>query len=348
MENKRQAWNRQGNMRVPAARRFSVLANGVRRIHAAGVEPLTFKPLYMERVWGGRELERVYGRTLPDPKAFYGESWEIVDREREQSVVDHGPLAGTSLHELWSTRREEIFGTGYGEHARFPILIKVLDARADLSIQVHPPARVAAELGGEPKTEMWFIADCEPGAKLHVGLKRGVTKTDFEHAIAHGTVAACVHAIAPRPGDSIFITAGRLHAIGTGFLIHEIQQNSDTTYRVFDWNRPGLDGKPRDLHVAQSLASIDFNDIEPAMDRPACDILGACAHFQTARKSFAMGEAVAPADAGKFAILSVVQGVLESAGGRRFGKGCFVLLPRGTVPLRALADTTVLLVTLPE
>ena len=330
-----------------ATRPFCGLANGRRRIYDVGVEPLTFKPLYMERVWGGRELERAYGRVLPDPAVPYGESWEIVDREREQSVVDQGPLAGTSLHELWTTRREEIFGAGYGGHPRFPILIKVLDARDDLSIQVHPPVHLAAGFGGEPKTEMWFIADCEPDAKLYVGLKLGVTKADFEHAIASGTVADCVHAVAPRPGDSIFIASGRLHAIGAGFLIHEIQQNSDTTYRVFDWNRVGLDGRPRDLHVAQSLASIDFNDFEPAMDHPAGDMLASCAYFQTDRKSLAAGATVAPPEAGKFAILSVVEGAVESAVGRRFGKGEFLLLPRGTAPLRALADTTVLLVTLP-
>lgn len=199
---------------------------------------ITFKPLYMERVWGGRELERVYHRSLPDPVSPFGESWEIVDRESEQSVVDEGELAGKTLHELWTEQREEVFGRGYDNHPRFPILIKVLDARDDLSIQVHPPAHLAAELGGEAKTEMWYIAACEPGAKLYVGLKQGVSKGDFEKAIEDGSVEQCVHAISPQPGDSIFIASGRLHAIGAGFLIHEIQQNSDTTYRVFDWNPP--------------------------------------------------------------------------------------------------------------
>ena len=136
------------------------------------MNPITFKPLYMERVWGGREFERVYHRSLSDSVSPFGESWEIVDREGEQSVVDEGPLAGKTLHELWTFHREEIFGTGYGDHPRFPILIKVLDARDDLSIQVHPPAYLAAELGGEPKTEMWYIAACEPGSKLYVGLKQ--------------------------------------------------------------------------------------------------------------------------------------------------------------------------------
>lgn len=311
------------------------------------MEPITFRPLYMERVWGGRELERIYGRSLPDPVRPFGESWEIVDREHEQSIVDHGPLAGTSLHDLWTNRREEIFGSGYRNHPRFPILIKVLDARDDLSIQVHPPVHLAARLGGEPKTEMWFIADCDPGAKLYVGLKNGVTRADFEKSIEDGTVADRVHAITPRPGDSIFIASGRLHAIGAGFLIHEIQQNSDTTYRVFDWNRLGLDGEPRQLHVEPSLASIDFDDFEPAMDTPIGDNLATCPYFKTDRKVLAPGETIANPEAGTFSILSVAEGVLASSTGRRFPKGQFLLLPRDSAALVAVENSVVLQVTLP-
>jgi len=311
------------------------------------VEPITFQPLYMERVWGGRELERVYGRDLPAALLPIGESWEMVDREHEQSMVDGGVMAGCSLHELWTTRREEIFGAGLADEERFPLLIKVLDAREDLSLQVHPPEGLAARLGGDPKTEMWFIAECDPGAQLYVGLRQGVTKERFEQAIANGTAAECVHAIRPAPGDSIFIPSGRLHAIGAGFLIHEIQQNSDTTYRVFDWNRSGLDGRPRALHVDQALASIDFNDIEPTMDLPAGDTLASCAYFKTERKSPAAGQGLTNPEAGKFSILSVICGVLESAGGRRFRKGQLLLLPCAAAPLKALENSTVLQVTLP-
>jgi mannose-6-phosphate isomerase len=144
-------------------------------------------------------------------------------------------------------------------------LIKILDAREKLSLQVHPPASKAAELKGEPKTEMWFIADAAPGAELYVGLKRGVTRAEFEKKIFDGSVAGCFHRVPVRAGDAMFLPSGRVHAIGEGLVIFEIQQNSDTTYRVFDWNRTGLDGKPRELHVAQSLASIDFNDFEPKL-----------------------------------------------------------------------------------
>lgn len=309
------------------------------------MEPITFRPLYMERVWGGRELERIYGRHLPHLTQPFGESWEIVDRENEQSIVDSGTYSGQSLHDLWTHHREEIFGN-FQNHPRFPILIKVLDARDDLSIQVHPPLHLAAELGGEPKTEMWFIADCDPGAKLYVGLKSGVSRADFESSISDGSVADVVHAITPEPGDSIFIASGRLHAIGAGFLIHEIQQNSDTTYRVFDWNRSGLDGKPRELHVSQSLASIDFDDFEPAMDTPDGENLATCEFFKTDKKLLAAGQTIAGSE--QFSILSVVDGELESAAGRRFTKGQFILLPRNATALTALGVATVLQVTLPS
>jgi len=300
----------------------------------------------MQRVWGGRELERVYGRVLPELHLPFGESWEIVDRPEEQSVVDRGPLAGATLHELWTEHREEIFGPGY-DHPRFPILIKVIDARDDLSLQVHPTPETIATLGGEPKSEMWFIAHCDPGAKLHVGLKHGVTRERFEQAIAEGTVADCVHDIQPHPGQSIFIPSGRLHAIGAGFLIHEIQQNSDTTYRVFDWNRMGSDGKPRELHIEKSLASIDFNDFEPAMNTSSDDPLASCAFFRTDRKSLSLEEQISNPDPERFSILSVVEGELESTQGERFYKGQFLLLPRGAAPLRAVERSMVLQITLP-
>ncbi len=302
----------------------------------------------MERVWGGREFERAYQRTLPDSQKTFGESWEIVDRAQEQSLVDHGQWTGNSLHELWTNHREQIFGSGFLDHPRFPILIKVLDARDRLSIQVHPPARLAAALGGEPKSEMWYIAQCDPGAKLYVGLKNGVTRADFEQAIADGTVAEGIHAITPAPGDSIFIASGRLHAIGAGFLIHEIQQNSDTTYRVFDWNRLDLDGKLRELHVATSLACIDFTDFEPTMDTPAGDTLASCESFQTDRKFLAPGETIANPREDQFSILSVVDGRLESESGRSFCKGSFILLPRDAAPLIAIEDSTILQITLPQ
>jgi mannose-6-phosphate isomerase len=310
-----------------------------------GVEPIVFEPLYMQRVWGGRELERQYGRHLPDD-APYGESWELVDREKEQSVVKGGSYAGKSLHELWMGSREEVFGAGLPESDRFPLLIKVLDARDDLSIQVHPPVQLATELGGEPKTEMWYVAGADAGAKLYVGLKRGATRGDFERAIGDGTVAGCVHAIKPKAGDSIFIPSGRLHAIGAGFLIHEIQQNSDTTYRVFDWNRMGLDGEPRELHVAESLASIDFGDFEPGMDVPNGTVLAECEYFRVEKLVMGTNETAGNRDIGRFSIFSVAEGAVICEG-NRFSKGDFFLLPKGGGQIRAETDAVLLRTTLP-
>ena len=227
--------------------------------------PLTFHPIFKERVWGGREMERLYQKKLPADRPI-GESWEISDRPGDASVIANGPLAGKNLRWLMENHRAELLGGAKpANENRFPLLCKILDAREKLSLQVHPPAGKAAELGGEPKTEMWFIADAVPGAELFVGLKRGVTRAKFEKRVETGEVAECFHRVPVRAGDAMFLPSGRVHAIGAGLVIFEIQQNSDTTYRVFDWNRVGLDGKPRELHIAQSLASIDFNDFEPAL-----------------------------------------------------------------------------------
>ena len=227
--------------------------------------PLTFHPIFKERVWGGRTLEQLYQKNLP-PGTLIGESWEISDRPGDVSVVANGPLAGKNLHWLMENHATEILGGAKPPTGnRFPLLCKILDAQEKLSLQVHPPVNKAAELGGEPKTEMWFIAAAAPDAELFVGLKRGVTPAIFEKKISDGSVADCLHRIPVRAGDAMFLPSGRVHAIGAGVVIFEIQQNSDTTYRVFDWNRAGLDGKPRELHVEQSLASTDFSDFEPAL-----------------------------------------------------------------------------------
>jgi len=227
--------------------------------------PLIFEPRFKDRIWGGRELERLYAKKLPAGKPI-GEAWEISDRPGDASVIANGPLAGKDLRWLMENHSAEVLGTAKSAaEGRFPLLCKILDAREKLSLQVHPPASKAKELKGEPKTEMWYIADAAPDASLYVGLKKSVTRAEFEKKIANGSVADCFHRIPVRAGDTMFLPSGRVHAIGDGLVIFEIQQNSDTTYRVFDWNRVGLDGKPRELHIEQSLASIDFNDFEPAL-----------------------------------------------------------------------------------
>ena len=225
--------------------------------------PLTFEPRFKERVWGGRSLERLYAKRLPASVPI-GESWEIADRPGDESVILSGPLAGRTLRWLMQEQGSDVLGDASPAlDGRFPLLCKILDASQRLSLQVHPPER-AAHLG-EAKTEMWYIAAADPGAELFVGLRAGVTRAAFEGAVANGTVADCFHRIAVQAGDAMFLPSGRVHAIGAGLVIFEIQQNSDTTFRVHDWDRVGLDGHPRELHVREALDSIDFTDFEPGI-----------------------------------------------------------------------------------
>jgi mannose-6-phosphate isomerase len=226
--------------------------------------PLTFHPIFKERVWGGRKLATLYAKSLP-ADAPIGESWEVSDRPGDASVILNGALAGKDLRWLMEHHERDVLGDAQSQNGLFPLLIKILDARDRLSLQVHPPAHSAAALGGDPKTEMWHITHAEPGAELYVGLRKGVTRADFERRLQDGSVEECFHRIRVKSGDTMFLPSGRVHAIGAGLVLFEIQQNSDTTYRVFDWNRLGTDGKPRALHVEQSLASIDFNDFEPGL-----------------------------------------------------------------------------------
>lgn len=224
----------------------------------------------MERVWGGRRLADRFAKPLPDG-AVIGESWELVDRPEAQSVVATGDLAGRTLGELWhSPERTAIFGADSDDGGdRFPLLIKLLDCEQTLSVQVHPPAHVAPELGGEPKTEMWIVLDADEGAHLFSGLRTGISRAEFEAALFAGEdVSEMLHRHDVQRGDVMFLPSGRVHAIGAGNVILEVQQNSDTTYRVFDFNRPGLDGRPRELHVESSLASIQWDDAEPGLVVP--------------------------------------------------------------------------------
>ena len=216
----------------------------------------------MERVWGGNGLAENFGKPVPAGKRI-GEAWEISDRPEGQSTVASGPLAGRTLRWLMESHQHELLGNAKPVNGRFPLLVKILDSADKLSLQVHPPASLAAQLGGEPKTEMWYITHTLPGADLFVGLRSGLGRTDFEAALAKKQVADCFHRIEVKPGDCMFLPSGRVHALGAGVTMFEVQQNSDTTYRVYDWDRVGLDGKPRELHVEQSLACIDFADHTP-------------------------------------------------------------------------------------
>jgi mannose-6-phosphate isomerase len=297
---------------------------------------LTFEPIYKERIWGGRNLERFYARTLP-PNLPIGESWEISDRPGDESVVAAGPWKGRTLRRLMEERPEELLGPLPDMPKRFPLLLKIIDARDKLSLQVHPPARQATQLGGEPKTEMWYVVHAGPSAELFAGLKRGVTRTDFEQQLARGTVADCFHRIPVKAGDSLFLPSGRVHALGADTMIFEIQQNSDTTYRVFDWNRLDANGRPRQLHIPQSLASIDFDDFEPSLLPSAVSPghpgtirpLVSDKLFQVSLRRLKAGEALAMRG-GRMTILALVQGALRVSDQGEFAAlsaGGFCLIP---------------------
>lgn len=300
--------------------------------------PLIFQPLFKERVWGGRRLAELFGKQLPDGKVI-GESWEITDRPEGVSVIANGPLAGRDLRWLMAHHGAELLGRPVAPAERFPWLIKLIDAREDLSLQVHPSARSTAEFGGEAKSELWFVAAAAPGAKVYAGLKRGVTRAEFERKTRAGSVAECFHTRHVAGGDAMFLPSGRVHALGAGNLVFEVQQNSDTTYRVFDWNRLGLDGKPRELHLEPAFASIDFFDCEPDLIRTKFHEGAAGVSrrvvvrhelFQVQQVRVASGTKLDLAVAPGLNIFGALQGTFELAGNGEsaaVGPGGFVMIP---------------------
>ena len=257
--------------------------------------PLTFEPIFQERMWGGRRLESEFHKKLP-PQKRIGESWEIVDRTEAQSVVANGPLRGSTLHELWTRHREEIFG-GVPDTPRFPLLIKIIDAQENLSLQVHPADDAATRLGGEPKSEFWYVAGAKE-TELFLGFHKPITRKEFEEAVRDGAVLDYVHKIAVRAGDAVFLPAGRVHATGAGNLLIEIQQNSDTTYRIFDWHRiDPTTGKQRELQVQRAIQCIDFEDVQPS-------------HSLFEIRKWNVNQSREATPLGQFAIICCLQGTL--------------------------------------
>jgi len=224
----------------------------------AELYPLRFEPILRRYLWGGRRLGTVLGKPLGDGDD-YAESWEVCDHDKAQSVVAHGPLAGTTLGDLVVGHGRQLLGRNHPQE-RFPLLFKFLDAQRTLSVQVHPDDRRAALLDPPDlgKTEAWVVLETVPDGFLYAGLKRGFDRAALEREVRRGTCELCLNKIEPRPGDCVFIPAGTVHAIGAGLLVAEIQQASDTTYRLFDFNRVGPDGRPRRLHVDEALEAIDY------------------------------------------------------------------------------------------
>lgn len=230
--------------------------------------PLTFSPVLKDYIWGGRNLAR-YGRNLP-AEGVIAESWEIAGHRDGTTLVNNGPYRGRSLIEMQNDLGLDLVGGKNAwahERGIFPLLVKLLDANRPLSVQVHPDDNYAlANEGNElGKTEMWVVLEAQPGAELILGVKEGTTKEAFQHALAAGEAAAYLHHLPVSAGDHICVPTGSLHAIMGGLVMVEILQNSNTTYRVFDWNRLGADGKPRQLHIDKALDVINFEQVEPGL-----------------------------------------------------------------------------------
>ena len=220
---------------------------------------MLFKPIYKEIMWGGSLMSEVLGRDLPSTGNPIAEAWEIVDREDAESIIENGPMAGMSIRDLIEQRSGDFVGSNFRGGGRFPLLVKLIDAGKRLSLQVHPDEDACKELpGAEPKTEMWYVIAAKPDAKIIAGLGKSCTKYKFLESIKNGNVEECLQVFKSVPGDAYFINAGTVHAIGAGNLLLEIQQNSNTTYRISDWGRVGLDGKPRQLHLEEAVKSINF------------------------------------------------------------------------------------------
>jgi mannose-6-phosphate isomerase len=333
--------------------------------------PYKFTPTLVERVWGGNALEH-YGKSVPPGKRI-GESWEISDRDDVQSVISNGPDKGKTLRQQIEAHGAQLLGTNCrtgvspvqvpaengrdARSARFPLLIKLLDARERLSLQVHPPAAVAAKFKGDPKTEMWYVLEADPDAHLIAGFRRGVNAADFmrtlEGAKDSKSIADYVNRFQVLPGDTFFVPSGRIHAIDAGVVLVEIQQNSDTTYRVYDWGRVGLDGKPRQLHIKESLVCIDFKDYEPKKQRPIVEQKGVnglwrlveCEYFHVHRLDLTNAWPDRT-DGSTFHILTCISGALGlvTPDGKedRLKVGEFMLLPAalGFYTLTPLAENT--------
>lgn len=306
----------------------------VRRNPLMRLYPFRFEPAFRRYLWGGRKLQEVLGKNLP-PGNDYAESWEVVDHGVDQSRVAYGPLAGTTLHELVERHEPDLLGS-HDSPDRFPLLFKFLDARSDLSIQVHPNDTQAAQLPRPDlgKTEAWVVLAAEHGSKLYAGLREGIDREAFARHLATGTTLQAMHVVHPRVGDCVFIPAGVVHAIGAGLLIAEIQQASDTTFRLFDWNRVDAEGKPRALHVREGLDVCDFRHgpVTPQVpivgSHPDEELLVDCDKFVLRRRSI---HSVCELDtAGRFLVLAVLDGRVDVAGdpaARPLRRGETILIP---------------------
>lgn len=223
--------------------------------------PMRMAPCYKEYLWGGTCLKSRFGKT--DAPEVTAESWELAGHPDGESRIQDGVYAGKTIAELGSLDRDSFWGSGCRSE-RFPLLVKLIDAQKDLSIQVHPSDRTAlAELGEQGKAEMWYIVDCQPQAFLYYGFSQRVTKAEFLDRARDGSICQVLNRVPVARGDVFYILPGTIHAIGAGMVVAEIQQNSNTTFRVYDYRRRGADGAPRPLHLKRAAAVLDYEPVVP-------------------------------------------------------------------------------------
>jgi mannose-6-phosphate isomerase len=294
---------------------------------------LRFKPILREYIWGGRRLAEL-GKLIGDGD-HYAESWEVVDHGADQSVVVDGPLVGRTLHELVIECGKALLGRHYPQR-QFPLLFKYLDCQRTLSVQVHPNDEQGAKLSPPDlgKTEAWVVLAAEPGSRIYAGLKPGVNRVALEREVAQGTCETCLHEFEPRVGDCLLIEAGTVHALGAGLVVAEIQQASNTTFRLYDWNRVDADGKPRALHIQESLETIDYRrgPMAPVQPRhlanPQAQQLVACDKFVLHRWDLSADNSFVNND--RFHIFTAIDGSVTfevEAEQTRLNRGDTVLVP---------------------
>ena len=330
------------------------------------IYPLTFTPQLRDYVWGGRNLETLYGRALPP--GITAESWEISGHTNAPTVVDRGPWAGQTLLQVFEQLGEALVGQRAGwalQRHRFPLLIKLLDATQNLSVQVHPDDTyaLAHENGELGKTEMWYVLHAQPGAKIIFGLKHDVTPESFRRAIATGEAEKALHYLPVQAGEAILVEAGTVHALLAGMVVAEIQQNSDLTYRVYDWGRVGAAGKPRPLHIDQALAVINFKQVEPGPYQPQLIFnqegvrraeISRCDYFVVEKVIFEVGATYQGCtDGSTLEVWGAVSGQSRLSGGKTslaLPSIRFVLLPAtlGRFTITADAPCTMLRAYLPQ
>ncbi len=289
--------------------------------------PIKFSPLFKEKIWGGRNIEKIFDRKLPTDQKI-GESWEICDREEDQTLVENGELKGKTLQELMETLKTDLMGNYFKKMPkRFPLLFKIIDAQDDLSLQVHPNDTYAQsnekDLG---KTEMWYVVYASQDAKIFCGLKKGIDPNLFQKALSSDEVISYLQVFNPKAGDVFFVPAGTVHALGKGNVVIEIQQNSDVTYRLSDWGRLGDNGQSRPLHITQGMEVIAWgnknNKISPTdQNKP----LVSCSYFTVYKNNYRETK-IEQIESDSFQVWIILEGS-GKLNDESVQKGDFILIP---------------------